>query len=88
MERLDGNAIGGELMEIFGVEMTVATGICSSCGATSAVAELHVYVQAPGTVIRCASCEQVVMSIVRSRDRLWLNLSGIRTLTVPLPEPH
>ena len=86
MERLDGNAVGGELMEIFGVEMTIATGVCDSCGASSTVAELHVYAQAPGTVIRCASCEQVVMTIVRGRDRLWLDLSGIRTLTVPLPE--
>jgi hypothetical protein len=86
MERLDGNAVAGELMEIFGVEMTIATSVCASCGATSAVAELHVYAQAPGTVIRCAGCEQVVMSMVRGRDRRWLNLGGIRTLTVPLPE--
>jgi hypothetical protein len=84
MERLDGNAIGGELMEIFGVEMTIATSVCGSCGATSAVAELHAYVQAPGTVIRCAGCEQVQMCIVRGRDRIWLDVSGIRTLTVPL----
>ena len=86
MERLDGNAIAGELMEIFGVEMTIATSICGSCGATSAVAELHVYAQAPGTVIRCAGCEQVQMGIVRGRDRLWLDLRGVRTLTVPRPE--
>jgi Family of unknown function (DUF6510) len=83
MERLDGNAVAGELMEIFGVEMTIATSICGSCGAASTVAELHVYAQAPGTVIRCAGCEQVQMSIVRGRDRLWLNLSGMRTFTVP-----
>jgi hypothetical protein len=83
VERLDGNAIGGELMEIFGVEMTVATGVCASCGAAGVVAELHVYAQAPGTVIRCAACEQVVMCIVRGGGRLWLNLSGIRSLTFP-----
>jgi hypothetical protein len=39
---LDGNAIGGLLLEVFGVEMTVATGVCASCGATGPVAELHV----------------------------------------------
>jgi hypothetical protein len=83
MERLDGNAIAGELMEIFGVEMTMATGVCASCHASSTVAELHVYVQAPGTVIRCAACEQVAMCIVRGGGRLWLNLSGIRSLTFP-----
>ena len=30
---LDGNAIGGLLWEVFGVEMTVATGVCAACGA-------------------------------------------------------
>jgi hypothetical protein len=86
VEHLDGNAVGGELMEIFGVEMTVATSVCGSCGATGAVAELRVYTRAPGTVIRCPSCEAVLMRIVRGRDRLWLDLSGIRTLTFSPPE--
>ena len=52
MERLDGNAIGGVLAEIFGTEMTVAVGVCGSCGATGPVAELHVYMRAPGIVVR------------------------------------
>ena len=84
MERLDGNAIGGELLELFGVEMTVATGVCRSCGAAGAVAELHVYTRAPGTVVRCPACESVLMRIVRGRDRLWLDLSGVRSLEIPL----
>lgn len=85
MERLDGNAIGGELLELFGVEMTVATCVCGSCAAAGPVAELHVYVRAPGTVVRCASCEAVVMRIVRGRDRTWLDLSGVRVLELPQP---
>ena len=84
MERLDGNAIGGELLELFGVEMTIATGVCGSCGAAGAVAELHVYARAPGTVVRCPSCESVLMTIVRGRDRLWLGLGGLRSLEIPL----
>jgi len=39
----DGNAIGGLLIELFGTEMTTATGTCGSCGAVSQVAELAVY---------------------------------------------
>ena len=34
--RLDGNAIGGELMELFGAELTVAIAVCRSCGARRA----------------------------------------------------
>jgi Family of unknown function (DUF6510) len=80
MERLDGNAIGGLLGEIFGAEMTTAFGVCGSCGAGGLVAELHVYVRAPGTVVRCRECESVVMCIVRSPTRTWLDLGGLATL--------
>lgn len=78
--RLDGNAIGGILLDIFGVEMTVAESVCGSCGSVRAVAELHVYVRAPGTVVRCPGCEAVLMRIVRGPGRTWLDLSGLRTL--------
>ena len=50
---LDGNAIGGLLIEVFGTEMTTATGTCGSCGAVSQVAELAVYRPGLGTVVRC-----------------------------------
>src|SRR4051794_5080885 len=47
MDALDGNAIAGLLHDVFGAEMTTATGACGSCGATSVVAELTVYRRAP-----------------------------------------
>jgi Family of unknown function (DUF6510) len=80
MDRLDGNAIGGVLGEIFGREMTVAVGVCGSCGATGPVAELHVYMRAPGIVVRCPSCESVLLKIVQSERRTWLDLSGLRAV--------
>jgi hypothetical protein len=80
--KLDGNAIAGELYELFGVEMTVASGVCAGCGAVELVARLEVYVHAPGTVVRCPHCEAVLMRIVRGRDRVWLDLSGVRSLEV------
>jgi uncharacterized Zn finger protein len=83
MERLDGNAVAGELMEIFGVEMTVATGVCDSCGTAGAVGELHVY-RSAGWVARCPSCGAVVMTIIEARHGPWLTSSGLRLLEVPL----
>lgn len=85
MERLDGNAIGGILGEIFGTEMTVAVGVCGACGATGPVAELHVYLRAPGIVVRCPTCESVLVKIVQSGRRTWLDLSGLRTLALDAP---
>jgi hypothetical protein len=84
MEALDGNAIGGLLLDVFGAEMTTATGICASCGAHGYVAELVVYLQAPGTVVRCRSCSSVLMVLVTVRGITCVDLSGLTTLE---PEP-
>jgi uncharacterized protein DUF6510 len=78
--RLDGNAIGGLLLELFGVELTVATSVCGSCGAAEQVARLDVYVDAPGVVVRCCHCEDVLMRIVRGPDRVWIDLGGMSCL--------
>jgi hypothetical protein len=77
---LDGNAIGGLLTEIFGTEMTMAVGTCGSCGAVSRVAELAVYMPGPGTVVRCRSCEAVLMAFVRIRDVTCVDLAGLADL--------
>ena len=77
---LDGNAIGGLLREIFTMEMTNARGTCASCGAVNEVGRVHVYVHAPGTVVRCPHCEQVLMRIVRARGRYWVDMTGTRCL--------
>lgn len=80
--KLDGNAIGGLLLELFGVDLTAATGICASCGAEGFVATLDVYVHAPGVVGRCRSCNAVMIRIVRSETRTWLDLSGTRSIEI------
>jgi len=78
---VDGNAIGGLLMEVFGTEMTTATGICASCGAVSQVAELAVYRPGLGTVARCRSCDAVLMVFVRIREVTCVDLMGLASLT-------
>jgi uncharacterized Zn finger protein len=80
MDALDGNAIGGLLHEIFGIEMTAATGRCANCGAIGPVAETVVYLQAPGTVVRCRSCMAVLMVVVRRADMNCVDLSGLAAL--------
>lgn len=79
-EALDGNAVGGVLGAVFGVEMTLATGVCGTCGAAGEVATLRVYVQAPGAVVRCPGCDSVLIKVVETPGRTWLDLSGLRTL--------
>ncbi len=76
MDALDGNAIGGALLEVFGREMTAASGACRSCGAIAQIAELAVFARAPGTVVRCRSCESVVIVLVEVRGQTRAHLDG------------
>jgi Family of unknown function (DUF6510) len=80
MDALDGNAIAGQLAEVFGAELTTATGTCGSCGASGAVAELVVYLQAPGTVVRCRSCKSVLMVLVTAHGVTCVDLRGLSRL--------
>jgi Zn finger protein HypA/HybF involved in hydrogenase expression len=78
--KLDGNAIGGLLGEIFNVEMTAAVGKCAGCGAVNAIGRVDVYMNAPGAVVRCPDCTSVLMRIVHGKGRYWIDLSGLRVL--------
>jgi Zn finger protein HypA/HybF involved in hydrogenase expression len=82
---LDGNVLGGELGELFTVDITAATGRCASCGTVSAIAQTHVFTDAPGVVARCPSCSGVMLRLVRGTGRAWLDLRGITCLQLALP---
>jgi Family of unknown function (DUF6510) len=80
MQALDGNAIGGLLHDVFGAELTAATKVCGGCGDRGPLAEVVVYLRAPGTVARCRSCGQVLMVFVSVREVWSVNLSGLAAL--------
>jgi hypothetical protein len=82
---VDGNALAGPLREIFTVDVTSASGRCVSCGMIAPVAMLLVYDHAPGLVARCPSCTEVMLRLVRSPDRVWLDLGGMTCLEIALP---
>ncbi|MEU7474815.1 DUF6510 family protein [Lentzea sp. NPDC042327] len=83
-DHVDGNALAGDLREIFAVDLTAATGRCAGCGHRGSVAALRVYRNAPGLVARCPECEEVVLRLVRGPDRAWLDLRGTVSLEIPL----
>jgi len=80
MDALDGNAIGGLLVDVFGVEMTAAAGVCAHCGAAGEVATFVVYLQAPGTVARCRSCGEVVLVVLERRGVKCVDARGLAEL--------
>ena len=80
VDAVDGNAIGGLLIDVFGTEMTAANSTCGTCGASRPVAELVVYGQAPGTVVRCRTCDSVLMVFVKAHGVTCVDLDGLASL--------
>jgi hypothetical protein len=81
MDTVDGNAIGGLLMDVFGTEMTAASSTCGTCGTSRPVAELVVYRRAPGTVVRCRTCGSVLMVFVKAHGVTCVDLAGLASLS-------
>ena len=81
--RLDGNAVGGIMLELLGVDVTASPCGCKGCGAREEMARLDVYVGA-GIVVRCCHCEAVMIRIVQSGGRAWLDLSGTSAVELTL----
>ena len=73
---LDANATAGLLYEIFGTEMTASPTECASCGQEGEIGELLAFVQAPGVILRCKTCENVVLRIVQTPDEILLDARG------------
>jgi hypothetical protein len=63
MHSLDGNAIAAPLFDVFGCEMTTAVGTCGGCGWAGPLAEVAVYLLAPGVIARCPKCDALLMEI-------------------------
>lgn len=80
--RLDGNAAAGILSEVFVPDATTARAMCANCGTVRAMGALLVYAHGMGTVMRCPSCDAVVLRIARPRMHLWLDLTGARLVVM------
>ncbi len=73
---LDANAAAGLLQEIFGTDMTAAPTECANCGQEGEIGTLLAFTQAPGVVLRCPSCENVVVRIVQTPNAFYIDARG------------
>jgi Family of unknown function (DUF6510) len=80
---LDGNAVGGWLIEAFGREMTEAIERCGGCGSVRELGALHAYAGGPGDVLRCPDCGLVLLVIVRLGGRLRIGAGSMAWLDLP-----
>jgi len=80
--KLDGNVAGGVLQEIFPFEMTLVQSTCVGCDTTYMIGELAVYVHGMGTILRCPSCDTVLIRIAQAGGRKFLDMRGVRVMQI------
>ncbi len=80
--KLDGNAAAGILQEIFPFDMTLVQATCTGCGATGALGALVTYMHGMGTVLRCPSCDTVLIRVAQIKGRYFLDMQGVRVLQI------
>jgi hypothetical protein len=81
----DGNAVAGELRDVFSVDITNAAGQCAACGKIAPLGEARLYAFAPGIIVRCAACEQPLLRLVKGPGYAWLDLRGLVYLQLEVP---
>ena len=82
MTQLDGNAIAGELSEVFTGDVTTAIATCAGCGTTGSVATVAVFETGMGTVLRCPECDSVLLRVVHIRGETCLEMRGVSVLRI------
>jgi len=82
--RLDGNAAAGVLEQIFPFEMTTVEATCAGCGQVNVVGALVVYKHGMGTIVRCPSCEWVLIRVTELKGCYRLDMRGVRVLQIPV----
>jgi Family of unknown function (DUF6510) len=79
---VDGNALGGVLGEVFVHEMTSARMACAGCGEIEAIGAQHVYMRAPGIVVRCHHCDAVLLVMTQQNGKHLLGFERLRWLEI------
>ena len=64
---VDGNAVAGQLMDVFGRDMTIAVARCAG----------------PGVVLRCPACEAAIARIVETPTAIYVEARGASFLRLP-----
>ena len=80
--RLDGNAAGGALADLFAVDLTAALCRCAGCGSSAMLGAYHLYADSPALVVRCPSCAQVVLRYASREGRILLDMRGTQLITI------
>ena len=73
---VDGNAVAGQLLDVFGRDMTMAMARCAGCGSEAAMGALMAFTRGPGVVLRCPACEAAIARIVETPTAIYVEARG------------
>ena len=79
-ERVDGNAAGGVLMEIFGRDMTDARASCAHCDREAALGDAVAELDPAGAILLCRGCGRTLLTCLRRDGRYTLEFSALERL--------
>src|SRR2546425_132831 len=73
---VDGNAVAGQLEQIFGRDMTMTIARCAGCARDAQIGALMAFVRGPGVVLRCPACQNAIARIVETPSATYLEARG------------
>jgi hypothetical protein len=83
---LDGTAMGGMMLDVFGRDITGGEASCGACGTRTPVGGLIAYDRPPRTVLRCPGCSSALVVIARQDGGYHLSFDELRSLFLPTAE--
>lgn len=78
--RVDGNAAGGFLLDLFGRDMTGAQAACAHCDHEAALADAVAEVDEAGAILLCRGCGHTLLTYLRSENSRTLTIGGLTRL--------
>jgi hypothetical protein len=73
---VDGNAVAGQLQQIFGRDMTMAVARCAGCASDAEMGASMAFTRGPGIVLRCPACLAAIARIVETPSPIYLEARG------------
>lgn len=78
--RVDGNAAGGRLLELFGRDMTTVRAQCGQCDRVAELADAIAEVDDAGVILLCRGCSRTLLTCLRSPDGEQLVIGALARL--------
>ncbi len=80
VRRVDGNAAGGYLLEIFGRDMTGARATCGHCARAAVIADAVAEIDGACVILLCRGCRRTLLTYLCSEGRRTLRIDGPTTI--------